>query len=112
MFKQSKLRKQTVWNLAIVTTVVVVVLAAALVVALPASAHDGPDQGAEWLMVDWMMGAFVAFGGSGFIIFLIALKRGWMRNNEQAKYYVLTLDEPDYYTPGWAREESEDKHAP
>ncbi len=26
-----------------------------------------------------------------------------MRNLEKAKYQVLVIEEPDYYTPDWAR---------
>ena len=75
----------------------------ALAAAIPASAHDQPD-GANWLMADWMLLSFLIFFGMALIVFLIALKRGFFRNLEDAKYYILTIDEPDYYTPDWAKE--------
>ncbi len=69
-----------------------------------APAHDQPP-GAEWLMADWMLLSFLAFAGAGFVMFLVVLKRGLLQNLEGAKYYILTLDEPDYYTPDWAKED-------
>lgn len=76
-----------------------------LVFATPALAHGGPDEGAEWLMADWMLLSFVVFFSVALFAFLIAVRRGYLRNLEDAKYYILTIDEPDYYTPEWAREE-------
>ena len=73
--------------------------------ATPALAHDGPD-GNEWLMADWMLLAFLVFFGAALLTFLVALKRGLFHNLEDAKYHILTLDEPDYYTPDWAREDA------
>jgi hypothetical protein len=76
--------------------------AAALVFATPALGHDQPV-GAEWLMADWMLMSFLAFGVVALVAFLVALKRGYLSNLEDAKYHILTIDEPDYYTPDWAR---------
>jgi hypothetical protein len=83
---------------------VLVATAVVLLVAQPALGHDQPP-GAEWLMADWMLFSFMAFGFIALIAFLFALKRGYLSNLEEAKYYILTIDEPDYYTPGWARPE-------
>lgn len=68
-------------------------------------AHDAPDRGAEWLMADWMLLAFLVFFIAALIAFVVALRRGLLSNLEGAKYQVLSIDEPDYYTPEWAREE-------
>ena len=65
--------------------------------------HDAPN-GSEWIMADWMFLSFIIFAGTAFIAFLIALKSGQLSNLEDAKYYVLDIDEADYYTPEWARE--------
>lgn len=81
-------------------TVLAVVISLAAV--LPASAHDAPS-GSEWVMADWMFLSFVIFAGAAFIAFLFALKSGLLSNLEDAKYYVLEIDERDYYTPDWAK---------
>jgi hypothetical protein len=92
---------------AIVRTARAAVLAipAALLFATPALAHDQPP-GAEWLMADWMLMSFLAFGLISLVAFIVALKRGYLSNLEDAKYHILTIDEPDYYTPDWARAEA------
>lgn len=77
-----------------------------LVAVLPASAHDAPS-GSEWVMADWMFLSFVVFAGAAFIAFLFALKSGLLSNLEDAKYYVLEIDESDYYTPDWAKTEGD-----
>ena len=76
-----------------------------LVFATPVFAHEGPDEGAEWLMADWMLLSFMVFFVVALVIFLVAVKRGTFSNLEDAKYYILTIDEPDYYTPEWAKED-------
>lgn len=78
---------------------------AALADATPVLAHDGPDQGAEWLMADWMLLVFLVFFGAALAAFLFAWKRGLFHDLEAAKYHVLTVDEADYYTPEWAKED-------
>ncbi|MEA2622314.1 MAG: hypothetical protein QOH61_1224, partial [Chloroflexota bacterium] len=50
-------------------------IVAALLFATPALAHDQPA-GAEWLMADWMLLSFLAFGAVSLVAFLAALKRG------------------------------------
>ena len=85
-----------------------VLLASGLVVAAapPAWAHEAPDDGeAAWLMADWMLLAFLVFALTALACFVVALKRGLLRNLEDAKYHILTIDEPDFYTPAWARPE-------
>lgn len=69
--------------------------------ATPAWAHDAPE-GSEWVMADWMFLSFVAFAGSALLVFVVARRRGLLSNLEDAKYHLLTIDEPDYYTPEWA----------
>jgi hypothetical protein len=76
--------------------------AAVLSSATPVLGHDQPP-GAEWLMADWMLFSFLAFGVVALVGFLVALKRGYLSNLEDAKFHILTIDEPDYYTPSWAR---------
>ena len=65
--------------------------------------HDAP-KGSEWIMADWMFLSFVMFAGAAFVAFLMALKSGMLSNLEEAKYYILEIDEADYYTPEWAKE--------
>jgi hypothetical protein len=65
--------------------------------ALPALAHDGPE-GAEWVMADWIFLTFAVFAGGALLAFLFALKAGLMSNVEDAKYHILSIDEPDYYS--------------
>jgi hypothetical protein len=79
--------------------------AATLLFVTPALGHDQPP-GAEWIMADWMLLSFLAFGVIALVAFLVALKRGYLSNLEDAKYHILTIDEPDYYTPTWARAEA------
>ncbi len=66
--------------------------------------HDQPD-GANWIMADWMLYSFLVFFMASLFVFLIALKRGMFHNIEDAKYYILSIDEKDYYTPDWAKED-------
>jgi hypothetical protein len=63
----------------------------------PALAHDGPE-GAEWVMADWIFITFAVFAGGALIAFVAALKAGLLSNIEDAKYQILTIDEPDYYS--------------
>lgn len=63
----------------------------------PAFAHDGPE-GAEWMMADWIFVTFAIFAGGALIAFVVALKAGLLSNIEDAKYHILTIDEPDYYS--------------
>jgi cbb3-type cytochrome oxidase maturation protein len=68
--------------------------------------HEAP-KGSEWIMADWMFLSFLIFAGIAFVAFLWALKAGWLSNLEDAKYYILEIDEEDYYTPEWAQEGDE-----
>lgn len=79
-----------------------------LTVLLPrvASAHGAPDKGAEWLMADWMLLVFLVFFVAALTCFVVALRRGLLSNLEGAKYHILEIHEPDYYTPAWAREDA------
>lgn len=63
----------------------------------PALAHDGPE-GAEWVMADWIFITFAIFAGGALIAFVVALKMGLLSNIEDAKYQILTIEEPDYYS--------------
>lgn len=75
-------------------------------VANPALAVEVPKASAT-VMMDWVVLAFLAFFGSALTVFLVVVRRGYLSNLEEAKYYLLTVDEPDYYTPDWIREEEE-----
>jgi hypothetical protein len=79
------------------------VAGAVLTFVQPASAHDAPE-GSEWVMADWMFGSFVLFLGSGVLVFVVAWRRGLMRDVEMAKYPMLDIIEPDFYDPEWAIE--------
>jgi hypothetical protein len=68
--------------------------------------HEAPP-GSEWVMADWMFLSFAIFAGVSFIAFLLALKAGLLSNLEDAKYAILDIEEEDYYTPDWAREEGD-----
>jgi hypothetical protein len=82
-------------------------LAAALSVspALAAPLHHEAPPGSEWILADWMFLSFAIFAGAAFVAFLFALKSGLLSNLEDAKYAILDIEEEDYYTPDWAREE-------
>ena len=41
---------------------------------------------------------FAVFGGGALIAFVVALKAGLLSNVEDAKYHILSIDEPDYYS--------------
>lgn len=60
-------------------------------------AHEAPE-GSEWVMADWMFLSFAIIAGAALVAFLFALKSGLLSNLEDAKYYILEIDEPDYYT--------------
>ena len=77
----------------------------------PVFADDGPTKDAAIVMGDWLFLSYLFFFIGALTVFLVALKRGVFRKTEDAKYYILTINEPDYYTPEWAKEE-EDEYAP
>lgn len=69
--------------------------------------HEAPP-GSEWIMADWMFLSFVIFAGVSFIVFLVVLKAGLLSNLEDAKYHILDIEEEDYYTPDWAKEQGDE----
>lgn len=69
-----------------------------------AGASVSPD-GGEFVMADWMLLSFLVFFGVALLVFLIAVRRGLLRRMEDAKYHLLSVEAPDYYTPDWAKEE-------
>jgi len=76
--------------------------------AAPAYAHEQPEGDvAAWLMADWMLLSFLVFFFGALVAFVVAVRRGQFRDLEAAKYHLLTIDEPDYYTPAWAREDGD-----
>ncbi len=87
----------------VLVAVVAIVVAATPALAAPLT-HDQPD-GADWLMADWMLYSFLIFFCASMTVFLIAVKRGLFHNVEDAKYYILSIKEEDYYTPDWAKGE-------
>jgi hypothetical protein len=77
-----------------------------LMIASPVLAEaDSPEEQAAWFMADWLVFSYLTFFGLALMIFLVALKAGAFTNIEEAKYHLLTIHEPDYYTPDWAKEE-------
>jgi heme/copper-type cytochrome/quinol oxidase subunit 2 len=91
-------------------------LALAAVLAMPATAlaHEQPENDqSRWVMADWMMEVFFLFAGIALLAFLLAWKAGHFHNLEQAARIPLLIEEEDYYTPDWARDEEEwdDVHA-
>ena len=74
-------------------------------IARPALAAPWPGDGSEMIMADWLFFSFLTFFGVALAAFIFAWRSGMFKNIEEAKYYILTIDEPDYYTPDWAREE-------
>ncbi len=85
--------------------IAVIVLALHAAPALAhAPLHDQPA-GDDWIMADWMLYSFLIFFFASLFVFLVCLKRGMFHNIENAKYYILTIQEEDYYTPDWAKED-------
>lgn len=83
-------------------------LAAICAAASPAVAAVYPTEEGAKIMADWVVLAFLVFFCSALLVFLIAVRRGYFSNLEAAKYYLLTVDEPDYYTPDWIKEAQSD----
>ena len=75
----------------------------ALLSPLPVRAEVGPD-GTATMMADFLVVIYLIFLLLALIVFLVAYKIGLFRNLEEAKYYMLEIDEPDYFTPEWAKE--------
>lgn len=88
------------------TSILLFILAFSIITTFPVSAHEAPP-GSEWVMADWMFLSFIIFAGTAFVAFLLALKSGVLSNLEDAKYYVLEVEEEDFYTPDWAKQEAQ-----
>ncbi len=101
----NKLKLQT-WHIRAIA--ILYTILSSLLIFSTALAHDAP-QGDDYEMADWMMFTFLFFFGISFIIFLFGLKRHWFSNPESAKYYILSIDEKDYYTPEWALEKGKEE---
>jgi len=83
-------------------------LGALLASPMAALAHDAPESDqSKWVMADWMMDAFFLFAGFALVGFIVAWKAGHFHNLEQAARIPLMIEEEDYYTPDWARDEEE-----
>lgn len=96
-----RMRPQTASQWSKMTTSLVMTLIALFWLVRPALAHEAPE-GSEWVMADWMFLSFILFAGAALVLFLLALKAGLLSNLEDAKYYILDIEEEDYYTPEWA----------
>ena len=90
-----------------------IILMACLMAIVPHSAlaaplaHEAPP-GSEWIMADWMFLSFIIIGGAAFLAFILALKAGLLSNLEDAKYYILEIEEKDFYSNDWADKEGGD----
>jgi heme/copper-type cytochrome/quinol oxidase subunit 2 len=86
----------------------VTVLGAALALPAAALAHDAPENDeSKWVMTDWMLDMFFVLAGVALIAFVFAWKAGHFHNLEEAARIPLEVQEEDYYTPDWARDEEE-----
>jgi hypothetical protein len=80
-----------------------------LVAPRVALAHEQPEgAGAAWVMADWMLLIWVLFFVGALSAFFIAHRRGLLRNLEAGKHHILTIEEEDYYTPTWARDDEKE----
>jgi heme/copper-type cytochrome/quinol oxidase subunit 2 len=80
----------------------------ALVLPAAALAHDAPENDeSKWVMADWMLDMFFVLGGIALVAFVLAWKAGHFHNLDEAARVPLGVDEEDYYTPDWARDEEE-----
>jgi hypothetical protein len=83
-------------------------LVAALALPATALAHDAPENDeSKWVMADWMLDMFFVLAGMALVAFVLAWKAGHFHNLEEAARVPLQVDEEDYYTPDWARDEEE-----
>jgi hypothetical protein len=86
----------------------VVAWIAALVAPAAALAHDAPEtERSRWVMTDWMMDTFFIFAGLALVAFLAAWKAGHFHELDRQAAIPLLVEEEDYYTPDWARDEEE-----
>jgi hypothetical protein len=80
----------------------------ALVLPAAALAHDAPENDeSKWVMADWMLDMFFVLAGMALVAFVLAWKAGHFHNLDEAARIPLLVDEEDYYTPDWARDEEE-----
>jgi heme/copper-type cytochrome/quinol oxidase subunit 2 len=83
-------------------------LVAALALPAAALAHDAPQNDeSKWVMADWMLDMFFVLAGVALVAFVLAWKAGHFHNLDEAARVPLGVDEEDYYTPDWARDEEE-----
>jgi hypothetical protein len=83
-------------------------LAAALALPAAALAHDAPENDeSKWVMTDWMLDMFFVLAGVALVAFVVAWKAGHFHDLDEAARVPLAIDEEDYYTPDWARDEEE-----
>jgi hypothetical protein len=90
--------------------VLILGMALVLALALPAAAlaHDAPESDqSKWVMADWMMDTFFVFSGLALVAFLIAWKMGHFHELDRQGAIPLLVEEEDYYTPEWAKDEEE-----
>jgi hypothetical protein len=81
---------------------------AALVLPAVALAHDQPETSqSRWVMADWMMDTFFIFSGLAVVAFLAAWKAGHFHDLDRLGGLPLLVQEEDYYTPDWARDDEE-----
>jgi hypothetical protein len=86
----------------------VLALVAALALPAAALAHDAPENDeSKWVMADWMLDMFFVLAGMALVAFVLAWKAGHFHNLDEAARVPLLVDEEDYYTPDWARDEEE-----
>ena len=85
-----------------------VVVVAVLTWPALALAHDQPEtKQSRWIMADWMIDTHFIFAGFAVIAFLAAWKAGHFQELDRLGSLPLLVEEEDYYTPEWARDEEE-----
>ena len=81
---------------------------AALVLPAAALAHDQPEnEQSNWVMADWMMDTFFVFSGLALVACVAAWKTGAFHELDTHASIPLYVQEDDYYTPEWAKDEEE-----
>jgi hypothetical protein len=86
----------------------VFLIAVALVLPAAAFAHDQPETNqSRWVMADWMLDTFFIFSGLALVAFIAAWKTGAFHELDSHAAIPLLVEEEDYYTPDWARDEEE-----
>lgn len=88
------------------TPVILLILLVLCLLPAEKAYAQGPD-GAELVVADWLVLSFLVFFSVTLLMLLVVAKRGLLSNLEDAKYHILTIHEPDYYTPEWAKEEKD-----